>query len=162
MTAILTLVLVMAMALVACGTTTTTGVGGSNGVVLHTKTVTINGAQKTVLADTSGKTLYYFMPDTATTIACSGSCATTWPPVASSGTPTSSDSLSGKLSVVNGANGSQATYNGHPLYTYSKDQSASDALGEGLFGKWFVVTPDLAPLPGAPAGQPTDTPSSGY
>lgn len=114
-------------------------------VVIHTKSVTVNGQASTVLADSKDLTLYYFTPDTASQIACTGACATNWPPLLSpSGTPSSSSSLPGTLTVLNGANGPQVLYNGHPLYTYAKDGDAGDAYGEGVGGKWHVATPDLA------------------
>ena len=34
-----------------------------------------------ILVDGSGRTLYHFSKDTGTTIACTGDCATTWPPL---------------------------------------------------------------------------------
>jgi predicted lipoprotein with Yx(FWY)xxD motif len=52
--------------------------------------------------------------------------------------------LPGHLTVLNGANGNQVLYNGHPLYTYAKDGDTSDAYGQGIGGKWFVATPGLA------------------
>ena len=39
---------------------------------------------------------------------------------------------------------SQVTYNGHPLYTFVKDQNAGDTNGEGLTafgGAWYVLSP---------------------
>jgi predicted lipoprotein with Yx(FWY)xxD motif len=54
--------------------------------------------------------------------------------------------LPGQLTVLSGANGNQVLYNGHPLYTYSKDGDAGNALGQGVGGKWFVATPDLAAM----------------
>jgi predicted lipoprotein with Yx(FWY)xxD motif len=91
-------------------------------------------------------TLYYFTADTATTTACSGSCASTWPPLLNtgSGTPGSASALSGTLSALADANGNQIEYNGHPLYVFSGDTAPGQTHGEGLFGKWFVATPDLA------------------
>ncbi len=44
----------------------------------------------------------------------------------------------------NGANGNQVLYNGHPLYTYIKDGVAADDYGQGIGGKWFAATSDLA------------------
>jgi predicted lipoprotein with Yx(FWY)xxD motif len=100
----------------------------------------------TVLKNDKGLTLYYFTPDTATKVACTAGCATNWPPLlATTGTPTSNPALPGKLAVLSGgANGNQVLYNGHPLYTYIKDGDAGDAYGQGVGGKWFVATPDLA------------------
>ena len=99
----------------------------------------------TVLKSAKGLTLYYFTPDTATTVACTGGCASNWPPLmATSAQPTSSPALPGQLTVLDGANGKQVVYNGHPLYTYAKDGDSGDAYGQGIGGKWFVATPDLA------------------
>jgi hypothetical protein len=73
--------------------------------------------------------------------------------------PTSSPALPGKLAVVDGANGKQVAYNGHPLYTYSKDGDSGDAYGQGVAGKWFVATPDLATA--SASASPSQSPS-GY
>jgi len=99
-----------------------------------------------ILTNAQGKTLYYFTPDTATTTACTSSCADNWPPLLATGssTPTSATSLPGKLTMQTTANGNQVEYNGHLLYTFAGDSGPGLTKGEGLFGKWFVVTPDLA------------------
>ena len=60
------------------------------------------------------------------------------------GKPTASTALPGEVEVYKNANGNQVIYNDHPLYTYSGDSAAGQTSGEGLFGKWFVATPDLA------------------
>ena len=123
---------------------TTTGNGNSS-VMIKTSSATIKGKSETILTNVDGKTIYYFTPDTATTAACAAGCISTWPPLlfTGSGSPTSSTTLSGKLSAQTDANGIQVEYNGHPLYTYSGDTAAGQTNGEGLFGKWFVATPDL-------------------
>jgi predicted lipoprotein with Yx(FWY)xxD motif len=128
--------------------------GGTGAVTIHTKSITVNGKAMTVLADAKGLTLYYFTADTTANIACGGSCAQLWPPLlAPSGTPTSTVMLPGMFGVVNGANGRQVTYLGHPLYTFSKDKDVGDAYGQGFMGMWFAVTPGVAPLSsGAGAG----------
>jgi predicted lipoprotein with Yx(FWY)xxD motif len=135
-----------ALALAACGGTTAASPAASSGAALiHTASMKVGDKTETVLKNKNGLTLYYFTPDTATTIACTGSCAKTWPPLlADAGTPGSDPTLPGRLSVADGANGKQVLYNGHPLYTYSKDGDAGDAYGQGIAGKWFVATPDLA------------------
>lgn len=134
-----------ALALAACGGSS--GTGGSPGTpaLIHTASVKVGDKSVTVLKNAKGLTLYYFTPDSSTKIACTGACASNWPPLlASSGTPTSNPTLPGTLTVLKGPNGDQVLYNGHPLYTYSKDGNAGDAYGQGIGGKWFVATPDLA------------------
>jgi predicted lipoprotein with Yx(FWY)xxD motif len=155
--------LVLVMIVSACGGTTATGSTQSTPTVastpaatpttaststVETAQVTVNGKATTILTNAQGLTLYYFTPDTAAKIACTGNCAKTWPPLVftGSGTPTSATSLPGTLSVLNGANGNQVQYNGHLLYTYSGDSTPGQTTGEGLFGKWFVCTPALAAL----------------
>lgn len=145
-----------ALLLAACGGTTASGPGSSPAAsanaLIHTASVTVGGKSETALTTTQGRTLYYFTPDTATSATCTGGCASTWPPLlATSGTPTSDPALSGKLSVLSGANGNQVVYNGHPLYSFSKDSAAGDANGQGIAGKWFVATPDLAAAAAASA-----------
>jgi predicted lipoprotein with Yx(FWY)xxD motif len=103
---------------------------------------------ETILTDAQGKTLYYYKPDTASTVACTGGCASNWPPLtfSGSGSPTGAPSVPGKLSVLNNANGAQVTYNGHPLYTYVGDSAPGQTNGQGKGGVWFVATPDIATL----------------
>src|SRR6266566_2487361 len=153
------------MFIAACGSSTTTGGGAygsgstnppattppqtggsSSSAVIQTATVTINGQSKTVLTNAKGLTLYYFTADSATQSALSRNCLRVWPPLlfSGSGGPTSSTSLSGKLSVQTDVNGNQIEYNGHPLYTFSGDSAPRQTNGEGLYGVWFVATPDLA------------------
>lgn len=155
----------MLMFLAACGSYGTTGGGpygggstnppattvpstggGNSSAVTQTATAAVKGQSETVLTDTKGLTLYYFTADLATQSACSSNCAQMWPPLlfAGSGGPTSSTSLTGKLSVQTDANGNQVEYNGHPLYTFSGDTAPGQSNGEGLFGMWFVATPNLA------------------
>jgi predicted lipoprotein with Yx(FWY)xxD motif len=152
----------IAMLIVGCGSSTTTG-GGSYGsgstnppastpggssssTAIQTATATVKGQSETVLTDAQGKTLYYFTADSEMQPTCSNSCAQMWPPLlfTGSGVPTSSTPLAGKLSLQMDANGSQVEYNGHPLYTFSGDTAPSQTNGEGLFGMWFVATPNLA------------------
>ena len=113
---------------------------------VQTAQATVNGKATTILTNAQGLTLYYFTPDTASKTVCTSSCAQTWPPLLFTGTgkPTASTTLPGELEVYKHANGKQVIYNDHPLYTYSGDSAAGQTQGEGLFGKWFVATPDLA------------------
>ena len=108
------------------------------------KTTKIGGA--TVVTNAKGFTLYWFVPDTATTSKCNGSCATFWPPV--KGPATAGAGVTGKLATITRADGSvQATYNGHPLYTYVGDHAPGQATGDGLNingGVWHEVTVSVA------------------
>ena len=118
----------------------------STHVIIHTATVLANGVSKTVLTNAQGFTLYYFTPDTSSTSACTGGCASVWPPLlfTGSGTPASSPALPGKITVQTAANGAQVEYNGHLLYTFSGDSAAGQANGEGVGSEWFVATPTLS------------------
>jgi predicted lipoprotein with Yx(FWY)xxD motif len=108
------------------------------------KTATIGGA--TVVTNGKGFTLYWFVPDTAATSKCNGSCATFWPPV--TGPATAGAGVTGKLATITRSDGSaQATYNGHPLYTYVGDHAPGQATGNGLNvngGVWHEVTVSVA------------------
>jgi predicted lipoprotein with Yx(FWY)xxD motif len=123
--------------------TNPTATTSASGVTIKTHTATVGGGSKSVLTNSGGMTLYYFDPDTTQAVACSGACANTWPPlVAGGGKPAADGTLPGALSVLDGANGKQVTYNGHPLYTYSGDTASGQANGDGIGGKWHVATPD--------------------
>ena len=111
------------------------------------KTATINGA--TVLTNAKGLTLYSFAPDTMTTSNCNGTCAQLWPPV--HGPVTAGPGVTGRLGTITRADGAiQATYNGHPLYTYVADTAPGQAKGNGLNasgGVWHEVTASGAAAP---------------
>jgi predicted lipoprotein with Yx(FWY)xxD motif len=120
--------------------TATTGSGSS--IAIKTASVSVKGKTETVLTNQQGMTLYYRTTDTPSNV-CSGGCASAWPPLISSSVPTTSASLPGKLGILSDANGSQVTYNGHPLYTFSGDSAPGQTNGEGLAGIWFVVPVNL-------------------
>jgi predicted lipoprotein with Yx(FWY)xxD motif len=134
--------------------TTASSAPASGGTAL--KTTTIGGA--TVLTNAQGFTLYWFAPDTSTTSKCNGSCATYWPPV--KGPASAGSGVTGKLGTITRADGSiQATYNGHPLYTYKGDTAPGQASGNNLNlsgGVWHEVT-----ATGAAAPAPSTSTSSG-
>ena len=105
------------------------------------KTTHIGGV--TVLTNAEGRTLYWFAPDTVTRSACYGTCAAYWPPVR--GAATAGPGVTGRLGTITRSDGSvQATYDGHPLYTYAGDTGAGQANGNRLNlngGLWYEVTP---------------------
>jgi predicted lipoprotein with Yx(FWY)xxD motif len=148
--------MVMVPVLAGCGATS------SSVASVKTATATVSGKSETILTNSSGMTLYYYQPDTATTSACTGGCASAWPPLLSpGGAPTSTGNLPGTLGVISDANGMQVTYNGHPLYTFATDTSAGMVSGEGV-SSFFVATPDLAPIGGSSSGSgASPTPTTG-
>jgi len=104
-------------------------------------TTSIGGVS--VLTNASGRTLYWFAPDTPAHSACYGTCAAYWPPVY--GLPAAADPgvVTAKLGTIRRTDGTlQATYSGHPLYTYIGDTAPGQASGNNInlnSGLWHVV-----------------------
>lgn len=99
-----------------------------------------------VLVAGNGRTLYLFLKDRRGKSACSGSCASFWPPLMTSAKPHAARgvkvSLLGTIKRSDGR--TQVTYRGHPLYTFSLDKRTGQTNGEGLddFGAhWYAVSP---------------------
>ena len=116
-----------------------------------------------VLADAKGLTLYWYAKDTKMTSACTGSCATAWPPVIGKPEAAMGVRLVGKFGTINRANGVlQATYKGHPLYTYAGDSAPGQVKGNGVGGIWHVlhVNPTDAVAPGMVMSSSSPTPSA--
>jgi predicted lipoprotein with Yx(FWY)xxD motif len=103
------------------------------------KTAKIGGVN--VLTNANGLTLYWFVPDTSTSSTCTGSCAIYWPPVP--GSPTAGPGVTGRLGTIKRSGGGlQATYDGHPLYTYVGDRGPGQANGNDLDlngGFWYDI-----------------------
>jgi predicted lipoprotein with Yx(FWY)xxD motif len=135
--AIAVVALVLLVVAVAGAGSTTAPAATAGGTV---KVVKIGGAN--VLANSKGLTLYWFAPDSATKSVCYGSCAQYWPPV--KGPLTAPAGVTGTFATIKRTDGSvQATYNGHPLYTYVGDSGEGQAHGNNLNlngGLWHEVT----------------------
>jgi predicted lipoprotein with Yx(FWY)xxD motif len=149
----------LAAALIAAATLITAACSSSSSQASSSaalKTATISGA--TVLTNGGGFTLYWFAPDTTTKSNCNGGCAKIWPPV--KGPVTAGAGVTGELGTITRSDGTvQATYNGHPLYTYTADTAPGQANGNGVNasgGLWYEVNSSGGP---APASSPT---SGGY
>jgi predicted lipoprotein with Yx(FWY)xxD motif len=119
--------------------------------VVHAAQATVDGKTETILVNAQGLPLYYYQPDTATQSAVTGQLAVAWPPLTSSA-PTAAG-VSGKLTAVTDAHGSQVAYNGHLLYTFVSD-SPGNVTGQGV-QNFFVATPGMATLAGTPAPAPS-------
>jgi len=148
-----------AAALVACSSagaspspsasTTSSAAAAATGTV---KTATIAGV--TVLTNSKGFTLYSFAPDTPTTSKCNGTCAQNWPPVTG---PVTGAGVTGTFGTITRADGSvQATFDGHPLYTFVGDTAPGQNKGNGLNaagGLWHeITTSGTAPAGGSSSG----------
>jgi predicted lipoprotein with Yx(FWY)xxD motif len=94
-----------------------------------------------LLTNASGLTVYWFAPDASGKSACYGSCAAYWPPV--TGAPSAGPGVTGTLGTITRTDGTmQATYDGHPLYTYIGDSSPGQDSGNNLNlngGLWHIV-----------------------
>jgi predicted lipoprotein with Yx(FWY)xxD motif len=152
--------------LAACGSSGSSSAGGSGSTSTSSpvattagsslKTATIGGAA--VLTNAQGFAVYSFAPDTMTKSDCNGACAAAWPPV--KGPATAGAGLTGKLGTIKRSDGStQATYNGHPLYTFVMDTGPGTDKGNGVNafgGLWHALT---ASGSAAPASTPSGSSS---
>jgi predicted lipoprotein with Yx(FWY)xxD motif len=141
---------------------TPAGGGGSSATAI---VETHSGPAGTFLTDGSGKTLYMFASDTATTSTCTGTCVTYWPPLTTTGAPSASGSAaSTMLATITRSDGSkQVTYDGHPLYYFKQDSAAGDTKGQGNsnFGaKWWLLAPSGQPITGGSSAPGSSAPGS--
>lgn len=157
--------------LAACGSsspTTSSPPASGNTPAAHSSSgeVTIKTASTsigTVLVNSKGRTLYWFVKDTPTKSNCSGTCASYWPPVIGTPTAAAGTSLPDGFGTITRSNGQkQATYDGHPLYTYAGDTSAGMTGGNGKNlsgGLWWAMTP-TGSKPKAASSSPSPSSSS--
>jgi predicted lipoprotein with Yx(FWY)xxD motif len=148
----------VALALAGCGSSGTSGASGTSAPTTATGQSAAPATGQSgavdvgttnlgsVLVDSQGMTLYLFQADSGTTSACSGACATAWPPLQANGQPTAGNGADGSLlGTTQRSDGTaQVTYNGHPVYTFTSDQSPGDTSGQGVnaFGaRWYAVSP---------------------
>lgn len=124
------------------GTTGTQSGGGSTSSGTPTVRAQNVGTMGMVLVDSSGRTLYYLKGESASSIQCTGSCASNWPPllIASGTKPTAGAGVSGNLATVKRPDGGiQVTFDGMPLYTFQGDSGPGQASGQGV-SNFFVAT----------------------
>jgi predicted lipoprotein with Yx(FWY)xxD motif len=141
----------------------TTSSSGSSASATAVSISTAKGADGTYLTGASGRALYLWVADSKGKSNCSGACASAWPPLIVTGTPTVSGGvMSAQLGTTTRSNGSkQVTYNGHPLYYFAGDSGSGTTNGQGSddFGAdwWLVNTSGTSITKGSSAGS-----SSGY
>ena len=104
-----------------------TGGGSGSGQTLNARTI----GGLAVLTNSQGLTLYTFAPDKPNKSVCYGDCATYWPPVP--GNMSAGPGVTGTIGTITRTDGTkQATYDGHPLYTYIGDHAPGTASGNNI------------------------------
>jgi predicted lipoprotein with Yx(FWY)xxD motif len=119
-----------------------------------------------ILVNPKGRTLYLFAKDKNGKSACSGSCATFWPPLLSKAKPTAGPGVKPSLlGTTKRSNGSlQVTYNKHPLYTFALDKQAGQTKGQGSLAsgaKWWAVSARGTAIVKAPTTTTSTTTTAG-
>src|SRR3954447_3408307 len=113
----------------------------AKGPVVSTATTSLGR----ILVDPHGHTLYLFEKDRNGKSACSGACASAWPPLIARGKPRAgAGAKASRLGTTKRSDGRlQVTYNHHPLYTFIKDTKKGQTNGEGLTafgGTWDALS----------------------
>jgi predicted lipoprotein with Yx(FWY)xxD motif len=148
--------------------------GGSSASASTTGTVitTHAGSAGAFLTAGSGRTVYLWAKDGMNMSACSGACASAWPPVLATGQLTATGGAKASdLGTITRSDGTkQVTYDGHPLYYFVGDSAAGQTNGQASdnFGaKWWLVAPsgakitasDTAAAANAPAPASSNAPA---
>jgi predicted lipoprotein with Yx(FWY)xxD motif len=135
-----------ALALLVLGTVgATLALTASAASVVTVKSATNGALGAKILVSSTGLTLYHYVPEKKGKIACTGACATDWPPLVVTGKakPVAAPGVTAaKLGTIKRPDGRmQVTYNGLALYRYSDDAKTGQAKGQGEGGIWYAVTP---------------------
>jgi predicted lipoprotein with Yx(FWY)xxD motif len=122
----------------------------------RTRVTTTESKLGPILADSRGKTLYLFARDKRGMSTCTGSCASYWPPLLTTGAPIATAGVKATLlGTARRTDGTlQVTYAGHPLYTFKLDSKPRETKGEGTSffgGSWYVLNDAGASVEKAPA-----------
>lgn len=166
------LVPVALFALAACGSSSYGGKSAATNPGTqppsHTGAVVMsahNAKLGALLVDDKGMTLYT-LTNGGHPVACTGQCATFWPPLLLPANVNTAKGASG-LGVNSMNGGMQVTEHGDPLYRYSGDNAAGDTNGEGINsfgGVWHVARTTAVATPAAAPNttSPPATSGSGY
>jgi predicted lipoprotein with Yx(FWY)xxD motif len=161
------------LALTACSsskstTTTPPAAGGSSSSSSAASssssgpvTITLDNG---VLVGPNGHTQYFNTVDTATSITCTGGCASIWPPLTGTAKAGNGVDQEDFKTATRPDGTTQITYYGHPLYYFAQDAGMTDKKGDGLKdggGTWHATTPKLAEQM-QPSGAASSSSSGGY
>jgi predicted lipoprotein with Yx(FWY)xxD motif len=140
---------------------------GSSASAAATGTVitTHAGSGGAFLTTSTGQAVYLWVKDGKNMSACSGACASAWPPVTATGTVTAAGSAQpSELGTITRSDGTkQVTYDGHPLYTFVGDSGPDHTSGQGSDGfgaKWWLVAPSGAQITAADTASGSGSASS--
>jgi predicted lipoprotein with Yx(FWY)xxD motif len=176
--AVATSAAVSAIAIAACGSGgsskhTTTGTSAPAASSAHSSASASSGSVDLaksslgpILINSEGRTLYLWQADTGTKSTCTGACASAWPPLVTTSTPTAGSGVtSSLLGTSRRTNGTEhVTYNGHPLYLFAGDTASHQTNGQGSNGfgaSWYVLSPRGNPVTGPTASTGSSSPT-GY
>jgi predicted lipoprotein with Yx(FWY)xxD motif len=121
---------------------------------------TLKTSSGRVLTNSKGFALYWYAQDTPNSSKCTGSCASTWPPLLGKPQAAMGVTLT-SLGTITRPDGSiQATYKGHPLYLYVLDTKAGKITGNGVGGQWHVMFKKAASSTGGSTSSPTQSSGS--
>lgn len=138
----------------AAGGGQATGAQGGGQAAGGATVAVADGSLGKMLVDGQGRTLYLFLADESSSSTCAGDCASTWPALTVTGSPTAGDGVQASMlgTTPRQDGGTQVTFDGHPLYTFSGDSAAGDTNGEGIGGVWYVVSPTGTPIKSSGGG----------
>ena len=93
-----------------------------------------------ILVDSQGKALYTLTDATGAAVACTGGCATAWPPLTVAG---GAKAKGGKgVTKLGTTSDGQVTWNSLPVYRFAGDAKPKQPNGDGISsfgGTWHVV-----------------------
>lgn len=163
---------VLALTATACGTTQAASSAASSSSSAPTVETAHNSKLGEILVAPNGHALYELLSPQGTSLPCTGSCNSVWPPLLLAKglhSPKAGSGVSGKLGLVQGSTSSrQVSMGGIPLYTFSGDSSAGQANGEDIHsfgGVWYAVGPSGSAIKGSSSsssGSSSKSSSGGY
>src|SRR4051812_29700355 len=112
-------------------------------VVENNVLLSSNASFGNILADSLGKTLYFFSTDADGNSSCTGGCVTSWPIFYKDSLRLANGLQDSDFNTITRSDGQkQTTYKGWPLYYFSGDANPGEVNGDKVNGVWFVAKPD--------------------
>jgi predicted lipoprotein with Yx(FWY)xxD motif len=162
--------LLLSLGAIALGLLLTVGIGSalasSQSSSAGAKVAVASSSLGRILVDGRGHTLYLFAKDRNGRSTCSGTCASYWPPLLTTGKPlATAGARRSLLGTTKRADGRlQVTYNHHPLYTFKLDVRKGQTNGEELDdfgGQWDALSAAGTKVEKDHKGGSTADPASG-